>query len=285
MLKGKPSGHFVPFDHAMYTPSRTSLKMRIASGKTLPAIWLALGAPAIVEAAARAKPGVIVLDLQHGLFDRAALEAAIGLMPADVPVMVRVAENSEKAIGEALDAGAEGVIVPLVETAKEARRAVRHAHFPPAGERSGGGVRPLGDFASYFARAQAHTVVAVMIETKRGVKNARKIARVPGVDMVFIGTGDLSISVGSFPNFDLKVMRAAAKVHRACQKAWTPCGIFTPNAGMATLRRSHGYRMVVVANDIEVVARGFSDAVKAFDSAPGGPPPATPDGELPTLGA
>jgi 2-keto-3-deoxy-L-rhamnonate aldolase RhmA len=182
--------------------------------------------------------------------------------------MVRVAENSDTAIGEALDAGAEGVIVPLVETAKQARRAVRAAHFPPLGNRSGGGVRPLADFAGFFDRARAHTVVAVMIETERGVRNARKIARTPGVDMVFIGTGDLAISVGSFPAFDLAVMRAAGKVHRACRKAWTPCGIFTPNADIAALRRSHGYRMVVVANDIEVVAKGFGDAVKAYEAAP-----------------
>ena len=268
----------------MFTAQRTSLKLRIASGKTLPAIWLALGSPAIVEAAARAKPAVIVLDKQHGLFDRGALEPAIGLVPSDVSVMVRVAENSETAIGEALDAGAEGVIVPLVETAKQARRAVRHAHFPPFGARSGGGVRPLADFAGYFERAKAHTVVAVMVETKRGVKNARKIARVPGIDMVFIGTGDLAISVGSFPNFDLTVMRAAAKVHRACRKAWMPCGIFTPNADMAALRRSHGYRMVVVANDIEVVAKGFADAVTAFEAAPSKPPLPAPAGELPTVG-
>jgi 2-dehydro-3-deoxyglucarate aldolase/4-hydroxy-2-oxoheptanedioate aldolase len=253
----------------MFTAARTNLKLRIASGKTLPVIWLAMGSPAIVEAAARAKPAVIVLDLQHGLFDRKSLEAAIGLVPPDVSVMVRVAENSEAAIGEALDAGAEGVIVPLVETARQARRAVRHAHFPPTGKRSGGGVRPLGDFAAYYERAHAHTVVAVMIETQRGVKNAKKIARVPGVDMVFIGTGDLSLSVGSFPEFDLTVMRAAAKVHRACRKAWTPCGIFTPNADVAALRRRHGYRMVVVANDVEVVAKGFADAMKTFEGAPG----------------
>ena len=252
----------------MFTAQRTSLKLRIASGKTLPAIWLALGSPPIVEAAARARPAVIVLDKQHGLFDRTSLETAIGLVPADVSVLVRVAENSETAIGEALDAGAEGVIVPLVETAKQARRAVRHAHFPPLGGRSGGGVRPLADFGNYFERAKTHTVVAVMIETKRGVKNAKKIARVAGVDMVFIGTGDLAISVGSFPNFDLPVMRAAAKVHGACRKAWTPCGIFTPNAGVAAMRRSHGYRMVVVANDIEVVAKGFADAVEAFETPP-----------------
>lgn len=267
----------------MFTASRTSLKLRLASGKALPALWLATGALPVVEAAVRAKPGVIVLDLQHGLFDRPMLEAAIGIVPPDIPVMVRVAENTAIAIGEALDAGAEGVIVPLIETAKQARRAVRHAHFPPFGDRSGGGVRPLADFGGYFERARANTVVAVMIETARGVKNAKEIARVAGVDMVFIGTGDLSISVGSFPNFDLTVMRAIAKVHRACRKAWTPCGIFTPNAGMAALRRSHGYRMVVVANDIEVIGKGFADAVKAFESAPGAPPAHAADGELPTL--
>lgn len=107
--------------------SRTTLKLRLASGKALPALWLATGALPVVEAAVRSKPGVIVLDLQHGLFDRPMLEAAIGIVPPDIPVMVRVAENTAIAIGEALDAGAEGVIVPLVETAKQSRRAVSAA--------------------------------------------------------------------------------------------------------------------------------------------------------------
>src|SRR5690348_17893295 len=114
--------------------------------------------------------------------------------------LVRVARNGAAEIGTALDAGAVGVIVPLVETAEEARQAVDAARYPPQGNRSGGGVRPLMDFKRYVPAANEHVLVAVMIETKRGVANAAAIAATPGVDMVFIGTGDLALSLGVFPD-------------------------------------------------------------------------------------
>jgi 2-keto-3-deoxy-L-rhamnonate aldolase RhmA len=183
----------------MFDPRRPTLRHRIDRGDCLGVVWLALGSVALAEMAAKAKPDAIVLDLQHGLWERGSLEAALAAVPSDVPVLARVAENSVRAIGEALDAGAEGVIVPLVETAKQARRAVRAARFPPSGERSGGGVRPLADFAAYVEGCERAIAVIVMIETAQGVRNAREIAAVDGVDMVFIGTGDLALSLGTFP--------------------------------------------------------------------------------------
>jgi 2-keto-3-deoxy-L-rhamnonate aldolase RhmA len=252
----------------MLDPTRTTLRLQLDSGRTLAALWLAMGSVTIAEAAARAKPDCIVFDLQHGLWERQALEAAIGLMPAGIGIWVRVAENREAAISQALDAGAEGIIVPLVEKGKEARRAVAACRFPPEGIRSGGGVRPLSAFNSYFDMAGRRTVVAVMIETRRGVRNAAKIARTDGLDMVFIGTGDLAISLGEFPAFGLPVLRACAEVHDACKERYLPCGIFTPNPEIAALRSGHGYRMVVAGNDIDVVHKGFAAAVDAFRARP-----------------
>ncbi|HRJ68433.1 MAG TPA: aldolase/citrate lyase family protein [Beijerinckiaceae bacterium] len=255
----------------MFDPRRASLRYRIASGRCIGVIWLAMGSAALVEVAARSKPDAIVLDLQHGLFDRRELEAAIGIVPPEIPVIVRVAENSPFAIGMALDAGAEGVMVPLVESAKQARNAVRYAKYPPDGVRSGGGVRPLGDFAEYVEGSDK-IVVMVMIETDKGVKNARDIAAVDGVDMVFIGTGDLSLSIGVFPNIHHDHTIACAAIHAACKKAWTPCGIFTPSLDMAKMRRGQGYRMVVTANDMDILDRGFSKASTDFAATPPAPP-------------
>ena len=99
----------------------------------------------------QAKPDAIVIDAQHGLWDRKSLEDTLGIVSSAAPVLVRVAENSLAAIGQALDAGAEGVIVPLIETDHEAAAAVAASRFPPEGARSGGGVRPLGgNFGSYY---------------------------------------------------------------------------------------------------------------------------------------
>ena len=115
----------------MFVPKRSSLRYRIDRGDFLGVIWLSLGSVAVAEIAGRARPDAIVLDLQHGLWDRWSLEAATGVVPPEIPVLARVAENSAFAIGQALDAGAEGVIVPLIESRKQAAAAVKAARYPP----------------------------------------------------------------------------------------------------------------------------------------------------------
>ncbi|MCP8937952.1 aldolase/citrate lyase family protein [Alsobacter sp. SYSU M60028] len=264
----------------MLDPHRPTLRYRLDKGDTLGVIWLALGSVALTEIAARARPDAIVLDVQHGLWERASMEAAIGVVPSDIPVLVRVAENSPVAIGQALDAGAEGVIVPLVETAKQARRAVDAARYPPRGSRSGGGIRPLGDFVDYVHAADRAIVVCVMVETAKGVKNARDIAAVEGVDMVFIGTGDLALSLGTFPNFDARHEVACSKVHAACQAEYTLCGTFTGSLDAARAKRERGYRMVVTANDMDVLGKGFAQATSGFAAREKAAPAAAlpPDG-------
>lgn len=247
----------------MFDPRRPTLKSCIASGRCLGVSWLSLGSAALVEAAARSRPDAIVIDQQHGLWERRELEAAIGVVPADIPVVVRVAENSALAIGTALDAGAEGVIVPLIESAKQARRAVSYARYPPHGIRSGGGVRPLQDFAAYVAGAEDIAVI-LMIETADGLANASEIAGVEGCDMIFIGTGDLALSLGTFPAHRHDHTVACADIHRASRAAWVPCGVFTGTLEMARMRREQGYRMVVTANDIDLAVRGFAVASETF---------------------
>jgi 2-keto-3-deoxy-L-rhamnonate aldolase RhmA len=157
----------------MFDPTRPSLRSRLARKAPLGAFWMSLGSATVVEIAAGAKPDAIVIDAQHGLFDRQTLEHAVGAASRHAGVLVRTSENTPMAIGQALDSGAEGVIVPLIELDHQAADAVAAARFPPQGHRSAGGVRPLaGDFAQYCALANAHTVVGVMIETQRGVRNA-----------------------------------------------------------------------------------------------------------------
>lgn len=248
----------------MFDKARAPLRSRLDAADALAVSWLAMGSVAMVEAAARARPDAIVLDLQHGLFDRRDLEAAIGVVPRDVPVLVRVAENAATAIGAALDAGAEGVIVPLVETAEQAEAAARYARFPPHGVRSGGGVRPLADFGAYVSAAERGTVVIVMIETLEGLENAEAIAAARGVDMVFIGTGDLALCLGSGEDAARRHAESCAAIRAACERAGTPCGVFTGTLDAALARREEGYRMVVAANDVELVSRGFREAAEAF---------------------
>jgi 2-keto-3-deoxy-L-rhamnonate aldolase RhmA len=248
----------------MFVSKRSGLRYRIDRGDYLGVIWLSLGSVAVAEIAGRARPDAIVLDLQHGLWERQGVEAAIGAVPPEIPVLARVAENSPLAIGQALDAGAEGVIVPLVETRKQAMRAVKAARYPPHGERSGGGARPLADYLDYHAAAERGVIVAVMIETARGLENASKIAGTAGVDLVFIGTGDLALSLGVFPQMEARHEDACRDILAACRRHWTPCGIFTASAEAAAKRRAQGYRLTVIADDITMITRGFAAATSTF---------------------
>ena len=250
----------------MFDPRHPTFKERVAAGGCLGVSWLALGSAALAEIAAAARPDAIVLDQQHGLWERRELEAGIGLVPSDIPVLVRVAENSPLAIGTALDAGAEGVIVPLIESAEAAAQALRSSRYPPRGHRSGGGVRPLRNFAGYLAGANA-IVTILMIETRAGVEQAAQIAATEGVDMLFIGSGDLALSLGADPA-QPEYIAACTAIRRAGDAAGVPCGIFTGSLAGARQRRDEGYRMVVVANDIDLAGQGFTAASDAFRLKP-----------------
>jgi len=235
-----------------------SLRASLSSGRPLGALWLSLGSPALAELAAAAAPDFIVIDRQHGLWERATLEAAI----RDVPVMVRLSDHAATSVAEALDAGAEAVLAPLVETAAQARAIVAAAHYPPLGIRSGGGVRPGRNFAAYVEKARAETVVGVMIETRAGLAAADEIAETPGVDFVFIGTGDLALSLGEFPAIGEGHARACAEILGACRRAGKPCGAFTFSPAMAKAFVAQGFQIVTLADDIGLARDGFAAAAR-----------------------
>jgi 2-keto-3-deoxy-L-rhamnonate aldolase RhmA/NAD(P)-dependent dehydrogenase (short-subunit alcohol dehydrogenase family) len=241
---------------------------RLRAGGTIGCFWLTLGSPPVAELIAEASPDAIVLDLQHGLWERGTLESAIGLIGRRSVPLVRVAENSLHAINTALDAGALGVVVPLIESAAEAAAAVAAAKYPPAGRRSGGGVRPLKDFKAYAAAADAATLVAVMIETRAGVENAAAIAAVPGVDLVLIGSGDLALSLGCFPEMGPPHEAAVQQVLAACRAAGTPCGVFTFHTTFAIERRRQGFQMVIIGTDNEQLSGWARTQIGRFAARP-----------------
>jgi 2-dehydro-3-deoxyglucarate aldolase/4-hydroxy-2-oxoheptanedioate aldolase len=232
-----------------------SLKPGLRGDQPLDLIWLALGSVPMAEFAAHARPGALVLDLQHGLWERGTLEAAIGAVGSRLPVIARCAENSHRAIAQALDAGAASVLVPLIETADEAHQAVSASRYPPFGARSAGGVRPLLAGVEAMQAADREVAVGLLIETVEGVENVDAIAAVAGVDYLFIGTGDLSLSRGT-SDTDV-IRRDCARVLRAARTHGLPCGIFTGDVGSARRAIADGYQMAVCANDIELVKQGF----------------------------
>jgi len=238
-----------------------ALKVSPVEALTSCGFWLSLGSPTIAECAARAGLGTVVFDCQHGLWTRDGLHAAIGLVSGKSVPVVRVSQNSQSAIGYALDAGAEGVFVPLVETADEAAAAVKWTQYPPHGKRSGGGVRPLWEFGRYLDWSRKGLFVGLMIETRQGVERLEEILDVPGIDMILIGSGDLALSyLGSSEESYSAVYDTIHAILRTCNAAGVPCGCFTNRQEDREDFLRAGGSFVVVGDDISIVYDGISDA-------------------------
>jgi 2-keto-3-deoxy-L-rhamnonate aldolase RhmA/NAD(P)-dependent dehydrogenase (short-subunit alcohol dehydrogenase family) len=244
--------------------SPNPLLERLAAGGAISTLWLVLGSVAAAEVMAEGRPDAMIFDMQHGLWDRRTLFEAFAAIRGKSQPLVRVAENSATAIGEVLDLGAAGVIVPLIETAAEAKAAVSAAKYPPQGRRSAGGVRPILDFKTYAAGANKSLLVSVMIETALGLKNASAIAAVPGVDLVFIGPGDLSLSLGEFPDPGPKHEAALQAILAACRKSGTACGLFTNHASFAVERMRQGFQLVLLGNDQDFLLAAAKSTAMQF---------------------
>jgi 2-keto-3-deoxy-L-rhamnonate aldolase RhmA len=189
------------------------LKRLFAAGEAVACHWLELGAPVLAELAAEAGARSLVFDLQHGRWSRDALETAVAAVAGRAPMLVRCADASDHAIGSALDAGVQGVIVPMISSAEACAGVVAAARFPPLGRRSAGGPRPMADFGAYRAATAELLVVGVMIETAEGVEAVEAIAATPGLDLIFIGPFDLSLALGAGPGaaaFDGALARVLA---------------------------------------------------------------------------
>jgi 4-hydroxy-2-oxoheptanedioate aldolase len=231
----------------------TSLRQRWRDGATTLGAWMSLREPLLAEAAGLAGFDYVVIDMQHGLAadaDAVAMVGALARTPA-VPV-VRVPSNEPGIIGRALDAGALGVIVPLVNSADEARRAVEACRFPPDGTRSSGPLVPRVRHGQDY-QADVNDVVACipMIETRQAVENVEEILAVSGIDAVYIGPNDLSLSYGLPPSVDNEgdpFNSALARVVESCVRHGVVPGIHA-NSALAATRHASGFRMITVGFD------------------------------------
>ena len=252
-----------------------SLRDRWSSHPVLGA-WMFLREPMTAEAAARLGYDYVVVDLQHGV---ASSEEALAMMQAAeaagaIPVC-RVATNQPVNIGKALDAGALAVIVPLVNTGEDARRAADAARYSPVGSRSFGPVAAVSRYSAEYATvANEHICLLVMIETAEALENLDEILSTPGVDGAYVGTFDLSLSLGLTPgpyHDDPRFHSAIDAILAACARHGVVPGIHA-NEELAAMWIERGFRLVTVGYDQFSVLDGLRGALDASrGSAPSGP--------------
>jgi len=228
--------------------------------------WLAIGNSFSAEVMAHQGFDTLTIDLQHGLIDYTQMVPmlqAISTTPT-VPI-VRVPWLEPAAIMKCLDAGAYGIICPMVNTREDAQRLVSYAHYAPRGSRSFGPVRAnLYGGSDYAAKADDTIVVFAMIETRQALDNLDSILSVEGLDAVYIGPSDLSISYGMGPGMDHqdeKRLDLVMKILKACKKHGVHAGIHTGSTAYAKRMREAGYQLTTLLNDSRIMAAAAKSMV------------------------
>lgn len=223
--------------------------------------WLSVSHPFTAEVMARQGFDALVVDMQHGTSDMShVLPMLQAISQTDTVPVVRVPWNDPATIMKVLDLGAYGVIVPLVDTAADAARAVAACRYPPVGMRSSGPVRALHyGGADYLARANDEIVVMAMIETKEGLANLDAICATPGLDAVYIGPADLSFALGLPPrgdNPDPAHVAACDRIRETAHRHGIKACMHCASAAFAAGAVKRGFDLVMLTSDLASMIAG-----------------------------
>ncbi len=203
----------------------------------------------------------ICFDLQHGLMDYSDLTRLLPALAAQpITPLVRVASNQSDQIGKALDAGAQGVIVPMVNNVDGAQAAVDACRYPPEGNRSCGPMRPLLlEGMAYLAEANGQIACLAMIETQAGLDAVEEIAAIPGIDGLFVGPVDLCFGLGIAPGdfAHEKFTGALTRILEACKTHGKFAGMFGYSPELAMQALDDGFAFASLGTDISFFREGI----------------------------
>ena len=235
-----------------------TLKEIWAEGRTAFGVWSMTPDAFVAELVARAGYDYVCVDGQHGLVDFADMLSIFQAVDAaGAAPLTRVLSNDAGATGRALDAGARGVIVPLVNNAEEAAQAVSACRYPPEGIRSYGPVRAMEVIGSNAPEDLADEVLCfVMVETREGLERVEEIAATPGLDGIYIGPADLALSLGLAPTLEITEEKHIEAVHRikeACREHGIVAGIHCGSGEWARRHTEAGFELVTVTMDTKLI--------------------------------
>lgn len=248
----------------MTKQTRDGLKQRLRSGEVCYGAWCMIPSPFAVELFCHHPYDWIGIDLQHGLWSHdqmvGALQVADGF---DLPTLVRVNGADPWEIGRVLDAGATGVIVPMVDSAADAQQAVAGCRYPPLGRRSFGPVRAaLGRPEWTTDRANDEVTCVIMVETRGGLANLEEILGVGGVDAVLVGAVDLSLTHGVSDDPQAR-WNLVHRVFDGCRQSGIPYGIAVASAADAKAGTDAGATLVALAPDAWLFSEAIEDYLRA----------------------
>ncbi len=253
------------------------LKQVWADGGAALGLWVSTDSASTAEVVAVPDVDYVSIDMQHGLIDYSgALNVMRSLSATDATIICRVPWNEPGIIGKVLDAGAMGVIIPMVNTVEQAEAAIAACRYAPSGSRSHGPVRAAHvNGPNYPATANERVACIPMIETAEAVGNLDAILDVDGIDAVYVGPADLSLTLGLAPagdHDDAAFVEALDTIVAACASRGIVAGIHA-NPGLTQKRLAQGFRMVTVTSDLLALASGLANdlaTARSTEHADGG---------------
>ena len=242
---------------------KNKLRDTWSAGKGAANAWLAIPNTVTAEITARQNFDSITVDLQHGLNDyQAALNSLQVLSLGEATPMARVPWLEPGIIMKLLDAGALGIICPMVNTPEEAQAFVRYCRYAPDGERSFGPTRAvMAHGANYAAVANEQVISLAMIETQRAMDNLEAIVATPGLTGVYVGPSDLGLSMGYEARLDQTesaVVDAIDKILAAAKKAGIRAGIHCGGTAYAKQMWEKGFDLVTLGSDVRIYSTALA---------------------------
>ncbi len=247
------------------------LKKRILNGETLFGCWLNLGSPVTAEIVGLSGFDWVLLDLEHGAGEpKDILHQLQALQHTAAAPVVRVESVAKERIHRVLDVGAEGVMCPRIKTVEDARNAVSGMHYPPKGVRGVAKmVRATGfgkHFDTYVKDAQENILGIIQIETIEALNHLDDIAKLGGVDVLFIGPADLTMALGIYGQLDHpKFKEAVNRITSAARKAGKATGILLFNPEEYPTYQAMGIQLIACGSDATFVANGAGSMVKQLN--------------------
>ncbi len=248
--------------------SDANFRKRVLDGESVLGTFLNTGSAVTAEIAGRSGLDWCLIDMEHGMGSwEMLLYQLIALEGTGSASIVRIPALAPEYFKRALDCGADGVMIPAINTAGEAELAVSYSRYPPHGTRGAAGYTRSAHFAkkmmSQLSSAHEHTLVVVQIESPEAVENAEAIAAVDGVDVLFIGPLDLSVSMGIPRDFDnLDFLASCRKVKEAAHKFNKACGILLLDEADISKTRNEGIHFIACGSDGSSVAKAMEKIVQ-----------------------
>jgi 4-hydroxy-2-oxoheptanedioate aldolase len=235
----------------------------LAQGRIVLNGWSVIPGGFLAEVMASLGWDALTIDMQHGIIghpDMVTMLQAVSTTP--LTPMVRVAANDPTLIGHALDAGAMGVICPLINSPEDAARFVAACRYPPSGIRSSGATRAMiyAGF-DYGRHADDQLLKFAMIETADGLARLDEIAATPGLDGLYVGPSDLSLALGGTQGFDKDepaMLEAYARIVAACKSHGLVAGVHTASPAFAGRMADMGFQLITLVGDFNFILAGRS---------------------------